>query len=130
VIPPPSPATLWICQQVIVERITNNPSLIGIHTGLRVDGFPSPPQRLSVFASLTDTMGRGRLRLTIDDPATDSEVFSEERTVAFADHHAVVNVHFRIATLRFPSPGRFGFFLFVDDDLVAQRFLRVYEAQA
>jgi hypothetical protein len=63
----PTPVTLglMLCGQVIVDKDTNNPSAIGIFTGLAVEKFPSDPYRFSAFAVLTDAQGTGKIRLTV-----------------------------------------------------------------
>lgn len=57
--PPPMAIALIICEQVIVDHQTRNPSPISIFTGLKVEKFPSPQQQFSVFASLTNGCGMG-----------------------------------------------------------------------
>jgi hypothetical protein len=61
----PSAISLMICDQVIFERVTHKPYLLGVFTGLAVDGFPTGPQKLDIFAALTDGHGKVTIRLTV-----------------------------------------------------------------
>ena len=62
-IPDPTALALILCEQVIVDQQSNNPSPINIFTGRVVESFPSEPQRFSVFAALADSKGNGHLEL-------------------------------------------------------------------
>ncbi|HUG92559.1 MAG TPA: hypothetical protein VML55_17095 [Planctomycetaceae bacterium] len=125
-VPRPSAIGLWICEQVIVDAQTNNPSLISIDTGRRYPGFPTEAIPFSVFCSLTDTAGSGRMRLDVEQLATGRAIYSRSAPIEFPQRFAVVNVSHRIQDLRFPEPGTYMFELFVDDESVARRRLRVY----
>ena len=48
---------LTLCERVIFEEETKNVTLVSGFQGLRVDAFPSSPQRISVFAVLTEGEG-------------------------------------------------------------------------
>lgn len=124
----PGALSLTICGQVIVDARSQNPSLIGIFTGLGVDDFPSDPQRFSVVAFLTGSVGTAKIRIRAVRLATGEQVYQQEGTVSFRDQTDIVNVFFRVRTIRFPGPGFYLFQLLVDDEVVpgAQRRLRVY----
>jgi hypothetical protein len=49
----PTAIALSLCEQIIVEEITHNVTLVNCFTRLRVHELPSPPQSLIVFVSLT-----------------------------------------------------------------------------
>lgn len=124
----PAALGLSVCEQVIVDTRSQNPSLIGIFTGLGVDDFPSDSQRFSVAAFLTGTAGEGRIELRVIRLATGDQIYQQSGKVSFRDHTDIVNVFFRVRKIRFPGPGFYLFQLLVDDELVpaAQRRLRVY----
>lgn len=111
-----------------MDERTKKPSLIGIFTGLGVDGFPSDPQRFSVCATLTGSSGSGKMQIRVIQLATGIQVYEQGGTIALHDRTDLVNVFFRVRQIRFPMPGYYLFQLAVDDELVteAQRRLRVY----
>jgi hypothetical protein len=128
-IPPPSAIGLTLCDYVILEEGTRKISLVGSFTGLQVLGFPSVPQRFSVFAVLTDGMGDGTIELAVTQLETDQEIYSVRRSVHFPDRFMEVRVLFRVGQCSFPVPGTYLFTLLVDGDWIAHRRLRVYSSE-
>ena len=53
----PSALSLMLCDQVVFEQGTQKPYLLGVFTGVAADTFPTAPQRLDLFAALTDSQG-------------------------------------------------------------------------
>jgi hypothetical protein len=127
-VPQPTALGLAVCDQVLVDARTDKPSLIGVFTGLGVDGFPSDPQRFSVAAFLTGSAGEGKIEVRAIRVATGEQVYQQGGRVSFRDRTDIVNVFFRVRKIRFPAPGYYLFQLLVDDELIeaAQRRLRVY----
>jgi hypothetical protein len=120
--------SLMLCEQVIVDHQTRNPSLIGIFTGRVVDSFPSEPQRFSVFASLTNGHADGVVKLVATRLDTGEVIYEVQHPIHFPDPLTVINANIRIRAIRFPVPGLYEFILSVDSDPIAQRTLRVYKA--
>src|SRR5262249_35758739 len=118
---------LILCEQVIVDHHTRNPSPIGIFTGRTVDGFPSPPQRFSAFAALINGRADGRVSLQASRMDTGDVIWERRYPIRFPDPLIPVNVHIRVRTNQFPVPGRYEFVLYVDSDPIAQRTIRVYQ---
>jgi hypothetical protein len=124
-VPPPVALSLLLCERVIVDHATKQPSLISVFTGLAVDGFPSPEQRFCLFVPLTSGRGEGTLKLVVNRLDTGEPVYEQQHLIRFPNPLAVVNVTLRLRAIRFPVPGRYEFVLFADSDLVAQRTLHV-----
>jgi hypothetical protein len=57
--PRPTALGLTLCDRIIVDQLTGQPSLICIFTGLQADYFPSPPARFAAYAVLTGGAGGG-----------------------------------------------------------------------
>jgi hypothetical protein len=125
-VPDPTALALLLCEQVIVDQHSRNPSPINIFTGLAVEQFPSDPQRFSVFAALTDSQGDGRLELRAIRLDTGDQFYGQQHPVHFPNRATVVNVNIRVRGVRFPVAGVYEFLLLIDGSLVAQRKLRVY----
>ncbi len=119
--PPPVALGMFICEQVIVDQRTQNPSPISIFTGLAVTGFPSPPQRFSVFSSLTNGRGSAVIRLVVSRLDNGEECYQQSHTMDFPTPLMISNVLLRVQEIRFPVSGRYEFVLFVDSDPIAQR---------
>src|ERR1700722_14617594 len=61
--PPPVAVGLILCEQVIIDLHTRNPTPIKIFSGLVVESFPSEIKSFSAFAALTNGRGNGTIRL-------------------------------------------------------------------
>jgi len=125
-VPDPTALALLLCEQVIVDQHSRNPSPINIFTGLAVERFPSDPQRFSVFAALTDSQGEGRLEVRAIRLDTGEQFYAQQYPLQFPNRATVVNVNIRIRNIRFPVYGEYEFLPLVDGHLLAQRKLRVY----
>ncbi|MBI1915497.1 MAG: hypothetical protein HYS12_12295 [Planctomycetes bacterium] len=128
-VPTPTALGLTICEQVIVDRHSRNPSPINIFLGMGVERFPSDPQRFSVFATLTDGQGAGTLELVGIRLDTDNKVYHQRFPITFPDRGTLVNISIRVRTVRFPAPAWYEFSLLVDGAPVARRRFRVYQSQ-
>ena len=123
---PPIVLGLTLCEKVIVEEGSRNVTLVSGFQGLRVDNFPSPPQRFSAFAVLTDGEGDVTMDMVVYRLDTFEEVYSQSAVVHFPDRLTEVRVLFRFRQLIFPVAGRYQFSLLVRDSDISQRELRVY----
>jgi hypothetical protein len=123
----PSAISLMLCDQVVFERETQKPYLLGVFTGVSADHIPTPPQRFDIFAALTDGLGDVRMTLTVEHLDTNQEIYSQHVTVRFSDPFQVVNVRFRIRHLVYPAAGTYLFALIANDEELATRRIRVYE---
>jgi len=126
--PRPSALGLTLCDRIIVDQLTGQPSLICIFTDLRADGFPSPPTRFSAYAMLTGGTGSGIITLRAIRSATGEQIYVERRPINFRDRTDVVSAFFRIESIVFPSAGFYLFQLLADHELIerSQRWIRVY----
>ncbi|MFO0970644.1 MAG: hypothetical protein U0793_34325 [Gemmataceae bacterium] len=125
----PVPIGLNLCDQVAVDKDTSKPSLIGIFTGLAVLDF-AEPQRFSAFAALTNGKGLGKLELVCNRLDTGAAIYRQTYQIDFPHPLAVVNLNIRIRSIIFPEPGWYDFELWLNEELIAQRRIRVYQATA
>lgn len=114
----------------IAREITRGPSgnlsISETYTGLRVDRFPASAPPFSVLVTLTDGEGSGRLELRItklDDPMVETRRLS--LPLQLQDRLQQLECLIRMRNCVFPSPGIYLLCLFVDDEWIAQRSLRV-----
>jgi hypothetical protein len=128
-VPIPQALGLTLCDRVIIEQVTKNPTLVGIFLTRRVEGFPSEPVAFSAFVPLTDGSGTGTIELVAVRLETEEQIYSQQGEVTFPHRFAVINAHFRVSKIRFPAPGSYSFILVVDGDLIAQRRVEVYQRE-
>jgi hypothetical protein len=117
---------LMLCDQVIVDKDTQKPSPIGIFTGLGVEDFDEP-QRLSVFAALTNSRGDAKMELVIFHLETGDQIYQQTYAVRFSDPLQVVNIITRVRRAVFPGSGWYDVVLRIGGEPIAQRRLRVYQ---
>lgn len=122
---PPTALGLHICEKVIIEAGTKNPSLVCCFQGLEVERFPTLPQKMSVYAVLTDGLGEVTMELVVSRLDTLAEVNTLRQLIAFPSKLTEVQVHFRLRQMVFPAAGQYQFSLFAGQELLAQRKLRV-----
>ena len=126
--PRPSVVGLTLCDRIIVDQLTGQPSLIGIFTDLRADGFPSPPTRFSAYAVLTGGVGGGIIELRAVHLASGDQVYARRGWIQFPDRTDIVSVLLRTESIVFPSPGFYLFQLVVDGEVIegAQRRIQLH----
>ena len=61
----PSSVGLFLCERTITEEHTHNLTAVNQFSRWRVETFPSPPQRFSVFALLTGGLGNVKLTFAL-----------------------------------------------------------------
>jgi hypothetical protein len=125
-VPLPQALALSLCDRVIIEQGTKNPSLIGIFLARKVEEFPSEPVAFSVFVPMMVGRGKGTIELVTIRLESDDQIYAQRGEITFPDRLAVVHVHFRVSTIRFPGPGNYEFLVLVDGDLIAQRRIAIY----
>ena len=124
--PQPVALGLNLCEKVIVEKGTNNVTLVSNFTKLIVEEFPSPPQRFAVYAALTDGLGDATINLVVTHLDTDEVINTYRASVHFPDRLFEVRVLFRLSECSFPAPGRYQFSLLIDGEWIAHRQLEVF----
>lgn len=122
----PSAIALMLCDQVVIEQGTLKPYLLGVFTGIAASSFPTGPQRLDVFAALTDGLGHVTIVLTVIHLETNKQIYAQEMQMDFPDPLQIINLRFRVRRLVFDEGGTYLFALTVNDQEIAARRVRVY----
>jgi hypothetical protein len=120
---PPTAVGLIVCERIIIEETTRHRTLVNSMTSVRFPTFPSPPQRIEVYAVLRDGQGEGMMSFTVTRLDLLEEIVEYSWPIRFRDPLHVVQVMLTLPGLSFPAPGRYQFALVADGDLVAQTFL-------
>ena len=125
--PRPRSLGLVLCERIIVEEGTGQPSLISVFSGLEAATFPTQPVRFSAYFVLTGGTGSGRIEMRVFQIATGDQIYVRRGRITFPDRTDIVNSFFRIRSIRFPSPGFYVFQIFIDDEPIegAERRIRV-----
>jgi hypothetical protein len=125
----PTAVGLILCQQVIVEEQTRNMTLVNSFGRLRVDAFPSPPQRFTVHAILTDGLGRITLSLVIARLDTLEAVYTRSWKTAWTNPWREIRLLMRVNSCSFPVAGPYQVSLLANDELVTQGTFNVLQQE-
>jgi hypothetical protein len=121
----PTASGLLVCEQVIIDKRTENVTPVNCFTTLKVEQFPSEPQRFSVFALLTDGFGDVGLEVVIANLANDEEVYRESQRLRFGNPLQQVRFIYRITRCAFPAAGVYEVQLLAEGQLVARQTFAV-----
>jgi len=114
----------------LARQGSQKPYVLGVFTGVAADTLPTAPQRFDLFAALTDGQGTVTMTLSVVHLDTNQEIYSQGMTVSFPDPLRVINLRFRVRQLIFDLAGTYLFALMIDDEEIATRRVRVYQAGA
>ena len=127
--PAPTAQGLIICERVIVDRDTGNPSCIGIFSHLDSSEFPLQAPSFHTFSSLTNAQGRGIIKLVISDLRDLTTHAEYPFPIEFDDRFGTIHFNLRISDWVYPEAGVYSFELLVDEDLIAQTVVAVQERE-
>lgn len=121
-VPLPTVLGLMICEQFIIDKETNNVSLINCFTSKQLGKFPSEPQRIAIAAFLSGYVGQARMDLVIRRLDTLDELMHRSFVLRFLER--LTEVRF-LARLRLPFPvaGTYEVALEANGEILAQRRL-------
>jgi hypothetical protein len=125
----PSALGLMLCDQIIIDRDSMKPSLIGLFTGMGCSRFPSTPRQIEVFADLTDGQGQIDLVLVVSHLETNEQLSTYKMPQEFPSPLHVVHVRFRLPAISFAVEGICLFELHALGEAICHRRVRVYQRE-
>src|SRR5947207_3192604 len=102
--PAPRCLTLILCEVLIVDRVTNKPSIIGATINIDAPGFPLVAGPLWVFTEFTNGHGRFDFSLRIMDP-DERPVFESGFQIMLGNPLDIANMAVQISKVKFQRPG-------------------------
>jgi hypothetical protein len=121
-IPPPVLLSVIICERVIIDRISNQASIIGAFETISAPAYPARHARLAFFCQLTN--GRGKTKIDIklvDVEEEDKLLFQGAVEQEFGDIRQVANLTFDIGGIVFPHPGEYRFQIYAGTEFLGER---------
>jgi Family of unknown function (DUF6941) len=125
--PPPTALGLFVCDRVTRDPQTGKFSLHGILARFAVPHFPGYSGAFAFFATLKGAQGVGTVAIEISALGNDTAVHRQQINVTFPDRLREVHFLLRVLDCRFPGPGMYDIALWVDQDIVAQKVVEVYQ---
>lgn len=121
-LPPPVLLSVIICDLVIIDRITDRPSIIGAFEAISAPRYPARHARLALFCQLTN--GHGKAKITVrlvDVQQEDKTLFEGAVEREFRDVREVANLTFEIGGTVFPHPGEYRFQVYAGTEFLGER---------
>lgn len=111
-----------LCDQVIRDQITGKMSIIGSFSEIKAGEFPATHKSMAVYVALTEGEGdyEGCLRFSFAD--TEETLLSIAGRIQLRQPLDVAELHFFIAALPLPQPGKYRFDFLCDDVLLKSRW--------
>ena len=110
-----------LCDQIIVEKGTEKPNLIGVFSVIFAKKFPAAHQKAAIYVALTEGQGdyTGRLRLVFAE--TEQELFRAEGPISLPNPLAVCELRFAVPVIPLPREGKYRLDFLCDDELCGSR---------
>ena len=118
---------LLICEQVIVEETTRNVTPVNCWSRRAYPGFPSEPETLVAFAFLTGGLGEMSLEVVVHSLDNWDVVRRLTHASRFDNVLQEYRCTFRIRHMTFPSAGDYQVSILADEEILAQRILKIRE---
>lgn len=121
-LPPPVLLSVIICDLVIIDRITDKPSIIGAFETISAPKYPARHPRLAFFCQLTN--GHGKAGITVklvDVQEEDKTLFEGTIEQEFKDVRQVANLTLDIGGMVFPHPGEYRFQIYAGTEFLGER---------
>ncbi|KPL24430.1 MAG: hypothetical protein AMJ75_03760 [Phycisphaerae bacterium SM1_79] len=121
-LPPPVLLSVIICDMVIIDRITDKPSIIGAFETISAPQYPARHPRLALFCQLTN--GHGKAEITVrlvDVQQEDKTLFKGTVEHKFRDVREVSNLTFDIGGIVFPHSGEYRLQVYTGTEFLGER---------
>jgi hypothetical protein len=123
----PSAVGLFLCEQVITEKGTDNVTVVNSFSRRAVRRVLSRPFPFVVFALPTDGLGEVELEVTINRLDNLDEVYRAGTTFRFPDPLHAYRCKLRIQDCSFPVAGDYEVNLHAGGEVIARRKLSIVQ---
>ena len=120
----PSPVLLSviICDLVIIDRITDKPSIIGAFETISAPNYPARHPQLALFCQLTNGHGKAKITMRlVDVQEEDKTLFEGTVEQEFRDVREVASLTFNIGGIVFPHPGEYRIQVYSGTEFLGER---------
>jgi hypothetical protein len=123
----PIAKALYLCDEVLADRASGKPHLLGILNSIRPPSFPHVLPRLCVFAQLIGGHGEGRCRVRIVAARNLDAVYeSSDQVIRFDDRLETKYYTLRLRQITLHGPGEYWVELMWNGRFVDDAVLRVF----
>ena len=116
---------LLFADQVIEEQGTNKKTIVGVFTQFHSATFPVQFPPWWIYVALDNVSGTSQFALNLVHDATEQIVVAISGQIDVKDSPDGIEMHYRIPSAVFPSPGMYNLTLKIDGHQVGSRVLKV-----
>jgi hypothetical protein len=121
-VPPPILLSAIICERVIIDQLTQMPSVICVLQTITAPRYPARHAQLAFFCEFTNGHGKTKINARLVDVQQDDKVILEQTVEGrFADVKQVVCLTFGFEGIVFPHPGEYRFQVLAGTELLGER---------
>lgn len=122
-LPPPKLLAALICDQVIRDRTTLKPSLIGVFSDIHASKFPVVHPRMALFFQLTNGHGKVELTIKLVDVGNNEEEIHKpiKGEVTFQDARQTLEIEIAVLNVSIQHEGEYRVQIFSGSDLLGER---------
>ena len=114
-----------LCEKVIIETGTRNPTLVNCFNSRIVPSVPSSPLAFMICATMTNGKGKIPLSVRVERLDTMEVIASRQGIARFRDPLYEVRLFQTMQDVVFPRYGEYQVSLFAGNEPIAQRKLRI-----
>ena len=128
--PIPSVVAMLVCEQIITAQENNAKSLIGVFENIGAMSFPSPVNRIAIYAKLVDAQGRYQFKfrfVSLKDETLVAEMLldADIKDSAYCAELTLNLQNFPVL----PAPGKYEFQLYVGDVYLSRVTINAIQIQ-
>ena len=116
---------LLLCEKIIFEQGTGNPTLINCHSARPVDTVPTEPASFIVYGLLTDGYGAFTMQMRVMRLDTFEDIYQHTEPMLLADRLKPTLYVFRMKNLVFPVAGRYEIDVLANGELLGMTTLSI-----
>lgn len=126
--PTPFPLAILVCDSVINDSLTRKTTIVGVFDTVFAAGFPSQ-QSLTLYARLTDAIGRYRLKVEFVHVEADQMLGQADSELEDVDDRLkIMEITLALPPVPLPVPGTYEFRVWANEKYIGRAWFRAASA--
>ena len=114
--PIPSVVAMLICDQVIIEQVTNKKTLIGVFDRFFSLSYPAMLPRLAIYVKLADAVGNYLFRLRTVKLKDESAIAEIRLEAQISEVDQYTELALNLSPFQIPEQGKYEFQLYIGEN--------------
>lgn len=116
---------LLLCEKIIFEQGTGNPTLINVHSARKGERFPARLPPFILFGLLTDGSGTFTMQVRVTRLENAEDVYEKSEPLLLTDRLKEVQYLFRFNDIVIPAAGHYQVMLLANGEVLGMTTLAV-----